>query len=676
MPIKQFSDLSKGLSASDALDTDFFDEALNVSYGRDKSLKSRNGYEAFGDPVPDAAVTLDLMDATTGWSASDDANTVAAGAAMRGTASLSFAITPTAASKATLTKTTLSADISSAKGYVGFFAKVPAGFNAGLTNVKLRLGSDASNFYEWTLPALAEGKQTFVALKFSDATATGTPVDASSAYCRLQVSYGAGYAAQAGILIDDLRAYSANSSNPVTSIFTHLRDDTLTPYLVAASGTGLWSYEPSGYWSLVASGLEEYETLWPDARTRWSFCVYKNVLYGCDGVNPYCSWNGVAFAQYGAQPKVRFLRYMADRVFGAGQDANPQTVYYTSSLPVDAATLNANSGVVGGDEQGRITGIKDIGDTVLCGKDRKVYSVAYSTFGATPIDARNGILSHRSVQLVGNGMLYYNDSGIDQLNRRTGVTGAAALENSPIGDEIFPLLSGISGRFCDRQAVFGFYSPSLKNYYVGFPSNGNVPDTFLVFSGLLGGWTKYSFPSSYDMAEYRDADGESFLLLAPAVGGQLIRAEYGFTDAGDAFACNVTSKRRDFGTPGIMKSFDFVDFIGYKSVGDPLTVSAEIDGAIVAQGQVTDDMLDVTSSVLGISTNPLATAPIGGAGNQSAAPELDTYPFVIRLPVYANGFTFRWSAESESGSIAWSLQKVRVSVESEQIDLIASSSLA
>lgn len=675
--IKQFSDLSKGLSASQQLDTDFFDVATNVAYDRDRRLRSRNGYRAFGAPVPDGAVTLDLLDATTGWSASDDANTVAAGAALRGTASLSFAITPTAARKATLTKTTLSASIAAAKGAVGLFVKVPAGFNTGLTAVKLRLGSDASNFYEWTFPGLTEGKQQYVWLAFADAAATGTPDDAAISYARLQATYDGTFTAKAGILIDDLRAYSATSNSPVTSLFSHLRDDTLQPYLVAASGTCLWSYEPSGFWSLVASGLAEFETLWPDARTRWSFCVYKNVLYGCDGVNPYCSWDGIAFAQHAAQPKVRFLRYMADRVFGAGDDANPQTVYYTASLPANAQALNANSGVVGGDEQGRIQGLKDLGDSVLCAKDRKIYSVAYSTFAATPIDTRNGILSHRSIQLVGNGMLYFNDSGVDQLNRRVGVTGAASLEASPVGDEIYRLFAGMSGRFCDRQAVFGFYSPSLKNYYLGFPTSGNIPDTFLVFSALVGAWTRYDLPSAYDMAEYRDGDGTPYLLLAPAAGGQVLQLEYGFSDNGQEFSCALTSKRRDFGTPGVMKSVDFADFIGYKSPGDPLSVTLEMDGITVASGEVTDDMLDESAGPVSFALGmaPLATYPVGGVQGSKEI-TLETFPFVIRVPCYANGYALRWTVASDSSFVAWSLQKVRVSVESEQVDLISSSSLA
>lgn len=46
------------------------------------------------------------------------------------------------------------------------------------------------------------------------------------------------------------------------------------------------------------------------------------------------------------QPRCRYLSYLADRMFGAGDDGNPSTLYYTDAADTDANDLVANLVVV------------------------------------------------------------------------------------------------------------------------------------------------------------------------------------------------------------------------------------------------------------------------------------------------------------------------------------------
>lgn len=64
-------------------------------------------------------------------------------------------------------------------------------------------------------------------------------------------------------------------------------------------------------------------------RTRWDFAVYKNVVYGCNGVDDYFDYDGSTYTEHAAVPKVRYLSYLGDRMFGAGDDSNPNSLYYT-----------------------------------------------------------------------------------------------------------------------------------------------------------------------------------------------------------------------------------------------------------------------------------------------------------------------------------------------------------
>jgi hypothetical protein len=79
----------------------------------------------------------------------------------------------------------------------------------------------------------------------------------------------------------------------------------------------------------------------------------------CDGVNKYASYNGTTYTEYAGTPKFRYLQYMGDRVFGAGVDSTPTTLYYTSAAAADAQNP-ANLLVVGGDEWGKINAIKEL----------------------------------------------------------------------------------------------------------------------------------------------------------------------------------------------------------------------------------------------------------------------------------------------------------------------------
>lgn len=87
-------------------------------------------------------------------------------------------------------------------------------------------------------------------------------------------------------------------SNPITSYFFYQRDDNLNRYAICTSGTQMYSYDEwTDTWVSIATGLMQFETLpWrTDQYTKRDFAVYKNVVYMCDWVNPYCSWDGTTF---------------------------------------------------------------------------------------------------------------------------------------------------------------------------------------------------------------------------------------------------------------------------------------------------------------------------------------------------------------------------------------------
>lgn len=209
---------------------------------------------------------------------------------------------------------------------------------------------------------------------------------------------------------------------PITSYFFYQNDGTHATKAVCHAGDVFYELNGAGTtWVSKKTGLTEFETV--SAKTSWrtrrDYAVYKNNIYMCDGVNKYAMWDGTTYTEYAAQPKVRYLSYMNDALFGAGDDTNPNTLYYTTALPADASTLNANLIVVGGDENGQINGLGELQTSVLAFKSNNVYAVNVAAQTSSPIDAQNGGYSDRSIHRVGDSLVYSTDAGVDTLKARS-----------------------------------------------------------------------------------------------------------------------------------------------------------------------------------------------------------------------------------------------------------------
>jgi hypothetical protein len=119
---------------------------------------------------------------------------------------------------------------------------------------------------------------------------------------------------------------------------------------LAASGTDMYKLDNTALtWASIKDSLTEFETAsgkttW---RTRRDFAVYKNIIYLTNGVDKYASYNGTTYTEYAAQPKYRYINMVSDRLYGAGDDVNPSTIYYTAAAPADGSDLDNSAVVVG-----------------------------------------------------------------------------------------------------------------------------------------------------------------------------------------------------------------------------------------------------------------------------------------------------------------------------------------
>lgn len=677
MPTQPIKDFQGGWSLLDPenLKDNQLVVAKNFFYNKDRRLQTRYGIERYFSDVPDAVVVLNNCNATTNFTASNDANTVAAGAAIRGTASVSFSVTASTGS-ATITNASLSASIVGKKGYLGFWLKVPTGFNTNLTAVKVRLGSDSSNYYEWTLGTLTEATALFQKLLYSAATTTGAPVDGTITYFRIQATYTGAYASQTGILVDDIVSYSSTNLKPVTSYFFFQRDDNALRTAICMCGTNTFRWdETASSWEVVDTGLSEYEVMtgMTSNRTRWSFAVYKNIIYMCNGVDYYRSFNGTTITLYTGQPKYRYLRYMADRIFGFGADINPSTLYYPNALATDASTLDTNSVVIGGDELGRGNALFDLGAFILALKSKKVYSVSVTGSGsASAIDTQNGAYSQRAIANVGDAILYQNDTGIDNLKQKAAATGASALESKPYTEDLQPLVDLITP--AQYNASCGTYIKTFNNYYWTFDtSNDNIPETTLVYSSLIGKtWTQYTYPAAYDYGYYIDENGIYHYVMASGNVGVFYEIETGFTDDDGPIDYELKTKAWFFDDPSSYKDWHSVDLFGLKNLGTDWTIEVVVDGEVVYT-QILDDTFvisDIPAKTIG--SNPIGELSIGGGSPVNEGVEL--YRYYIRLggEMMASGTSIQVRMYNNTSACVLTLDRMRIRYDTNSEDIFIS----
>lgn len=451
-------------------------------------------------------------------------------------------------------------------------------------------------------------------------------------------------------------------SAPFTSLFFFQNDETGVRYLIGVAGTQMYKYvEGTNSWSSIKSGLTAFEA---DGvtRTKWSFAVYKNIIYWCDGVNPYFKWDGTTYTEYAGTPKFRYVQYMGDRIFGAWVDSTPNTLYYTSAAAADANNP-ANLVVVGGDENGRINAIKELGSFICAGKTNKIYAINVSAPSSTPIDSRSGIQSMRSIQNVEWSLVFFNEFGLDTLKQTSAISGTQALGTSILSENIRELFANIQPVSYKTNA--SLYAPLLNNYYFSFDGNNEgTTDTHVVYSSLFGSFTRYTLPTINDYVTYVDEDGEYRHLIAPNTGGQVLEIERGYDDRSTPIEwfCDYRTK---FGTDDF-KTVSWVQIRGRKNLGVDATLTISIDGQGVSVCTIDDSFIETNASPFPVSNSPIGTLSVGGWASTDV---IDTYEFTLRIPIEQTGQELGIKIEWNATPLVFSLEQMRVEVNREVISL-------
>lgn len=541
-------------------------------------------------------------------------------------------------------------------------------------------------------------------------------------------------------------------SSPITSYFFFQKDDTLDKVAICVSWSQMYRLV-SGSRSSIASNLIEYETLpWQTSkRTRRDGVIFKNGIYMCDWVNPYCKYvsnvfsqiwvsawvtctvdsttneitksshslsvndelyfissstipwgitsyqvyyvattptshtftisttpnwtplditsNGTGTIQYFklTEPRVRYLTINQWVCFSAGEDKNPNTLYYSNALTglSNLDTINDNLAIIWPWELGKINWLAEYAQWWLIMKDNKIHyaSLASGSFVSYPIDSQSWGYANRLISSVWNSLVYFNERWIDSVVKRSGVDGAWALESQSLSVKIKELIDTIETN--SYNSGVWQYIRELNIFLFTYDSNGDdVPDTTLVYSSLTGWRSQRTLPALYDYWIYIDDDWNRQYLLSSANGGQMYQYAYWYDDNGNSIDAQLKTKSFDFGE----WMFEYVDIEWRKQQNGDIECNLYIDNSIASQWLVEDSDLSIVNSQA-INTNPLATVPIWWWVSNW----LQLYKFKIRLPLMQRGS--RIALELQSSWVQRIFEKMTVNHNWESFDVFPFTSI-
>lgn len=650
-----------------------FELLKNMYYNKDKRIQTRRGIKNFWGYIPDAVTLINTCDATTNFVWTLDATTIATWTAIRWTQSLSFMIDVSndVANEAIVTNASLwNKDISSAKWYLWFWLYVPTWFNTDLTAVKVRLWTDSSNYYEWTLGTLTVASNNFIKLLYTSATTTWSVTDTNIDYFRISVTYAVWYTDKTWVLFDSIYSYSATSSKPCTSYFFFQNDISWARSAFTTAWTNMFLYnEATTAWEVIKTWLSQFESDWT-TYTRWSFAVYLNNVYMCNWVDQYTEWNWTTFSDQAAQPKCRYLRYMADSIYWSWADAAPSTVYATAAWAADWKTLNANDLIVWGDELWRVNWLKDLWSVLLIFKNKKIYSVAADLSTSTATDPQNWWYGHRSIQNVENSLMYFSDEWVDVLKPRDWLSWASALASQSKSEDLRDLLNQVTPYSFNYNA--SFYNSAINNYYFSFDTwSDRVPETTFVYSSLVWSWSQYNLPSLYDYGFYVNSNWNYQYLVASANWWQLFEIESWFLDFSLWIESELKTKRFDFWDIWLWKTFESIDIQGYKNEWSEITVEALIDEEVVWSTTLNDSFANLTATTLSIWSSPIWLSSIWGW--EWVSDDIELYPYLIRLPLISSWPNIQLRMYSNSAPQVFTLDKIKIVRWEESLDVFPES---
>lgn len=395
------------------------------------------------------------------------------------------------------------------------------------------LSAEKSAGGRWISPTIDASTATDKASGLAVETAT-IPAGASLTVHSRSSADGSTWGAWVARNADNSLAHSAN--NYVQVRLTLERTDLATDPAVH-NLTVSFDSQPS--MAILETGLA--------AGAQYHFTQGLGYLSIANKLNDLRKWDGLTQTPQlvgGSPPKLQYVAFHKNYVFGAGTSANPNRLYWCELLDLDNWPV-LNFIDIAPDDGDHITFLFPTQDYLVIGKERSVWVLtgdSADTFAVRRILASAGALAPRSVALV-QGLLTFANAD--------GVTATDFVEQRTATERLVPTWNALNARKINGVASH-FWRHKLV---IAVPDGTNqVNSAGVVFDALRNAWGKYTPFGFSCFTPFREA-GKDILLAGSASEGQVYELFQGANFAGAAIAMRYRSPEFGFGAPERIKRF-------------------------------------------------------------------------------------------------------------------------
>lgn len=323
-------------------------------------------------------------------------------------------------------------------------------------------------------------------------------------------------------------------------------------------------------WIFASVGDNIYATQWP-APLGWALVATIAghtemraisiaglgvfAVYGPGGVGGMFTWDGAAWAAIAGAPQARFIARRENRVFVAGQDAQPTRVNYSDDLsPTTGYSLNLLNNV-GSDRGWPITGLLDYQGSLLIFTGNAVWQLA----GAAEDDFRLFPITN-SIGCVAPNTLCTDGERIFFLANRGFIRWDTQGEPVYLSELIWPYLRTDWNPNYIANAVAAYHDWGLYACYQNTAGAVGVNNRGIICELRKGGWFPVS-SGNWNFASILSVENGLYLLAGDNTTGKLWQVRESSTDGANGISFQWRSLWNHFGQPTQPKLLNNIDIL-------------------------------------------------------------------------------------------------------------------
>jgi hypothetical protein len=255
------------------------------------------------------------------------------------------------------------------------------------------------------------------------------------------------------------------------------------------------------------------------------------------------SWDGTNLQKVVGAPTGKYLLYYKNHMYMAGDPNAPWRLYISEQG--DPTTWPPLNYIDFPDGEGGITGMAQLGDSIVIFKERGVFILKGSDPSnyevITTFSGQYGAVNHWSIVRIPNGLVYLARDGIWLFDGK---------KFTLLSDKI----SGSVKRWNDAQLENAVAFEYDHSYWISVPEGtGQTYNNYTYqYNYLYGWWTRHSIPMQ--ACAIFEQDGEPIPLFTDQ-NGNLLQMDVGDTDNGNPIPAYFYTKAYDFGNPAHYKAF-------------------------------------------------------------------------------------------------------------------------